>query len=269
MAHAHIQRLEAYVAGFAERCRQHERVVAAFVGGSLATGSADGYSDLDLYLITNSEGYGAFFDKREEFFRAWATPVFLEDFNEFGFDMLIVILEDGVQGELALAPAEDFSEIHVGAYRVLVDKGRVLEGVDFPAFQPSPEAQTETLRKQLNWFWREMALFYVAVQRDQRWTAYEYLENARQRFVALLRLEADFSAWAGSYEKLEKVIVAERLAEMEGMFSALDRNEMRTAADQLIENYKALAAGLAGRHKLEVPSTAQRVVEGMRQELKE
>ena len=32
-----------------------ERVVAAFLGGSYARGTADAYSDLDLYLITTDE----------------------------------------------------------------------------------------------------------------------------------------------------------------------------------------------------------------------
>ena len=63
------------------------RVVAAFVGGSLATGTADEYSDLDLYLITTDEQYDSFFAERVAFMCQLGEPVFLEDFNGFGFDL--------------------------------------------------------------------------------------------------------------------------------------------------------------------------------------
>ena len=33
-------------------CQQDDRIVAAFLGGSYVTGTADDYSDLDLYLLT-------------------------------------------------------------------------------------------------------------------------------------------------------------------------------------------------------------------------
>ena len=57
-------------------------MVAAFLGGSHATGRADAYSDLDLYLITTDAAYDEFFAGREEFVRRLGRPVFLEVFDE-------------------------------------------------------------------------------------------------------------------------------------------------------------------------------------------
>lgn len=86
---------------FVAACRADDRVVAAFLGGSLAAGTADDYSDLDLYLITQDEAYKSFFSDRQEFMRRLGMPVFAEDFSEFGFDMVPFIYEDGVYGSEA------------------------------------------------------------------------------------------------------------------------------------------------------------------------
>ena len=45
---------------FVAACQADERVVAAFLGGSYARGTADAYSDLDLYLITTDAMYDDF-----------------------------------------------------------------------------------------------------------------------------------------------------------------------------------------------------------------
>ena len=83
--------LEKAVARFAALCRADSRIAAAFVGGSLATGTADKYSDIDLYLIVADEAYASFFAERKAFMRQLGEPVFLEDFDGFGFDMILFI----------------------------------------------------------------------------------------------------------------------------------------------------------------------------------
>ena len=62
---------------FVAACQSDERVVAAFLGGSYARGTADGYSDLDLGLITTDEAYEDFVAQREAFIRQLGEPVFL------------------------------------------------------------------------------------------------------------------------------------------------------------------------------------------------
>jgi predicted nucleotidyltransferase len=79
---------------FRAACEDNPYVVAAFIGGSFAANTADAYSDLDFYLITAHEGYEAFFAEREAFMLRLGEPVLLEDFNGFGFDMLLFIFQD-------------------------------------------------------------------------------------------------------------------------------------------------------------------------------
>ena len=97
--------LAAAVARFQRSCQGDQHVVAAFLGGSLATGTADDVSDVDIYAITRESDYPSFFARREAFVQSWARPVFVAETRNFeglGFDMLHFVLDDGVSGVLAL-----------------------------------------------------------------------------------------------------------------------------------------------------------------------
>jgi predicted nucleotidyltransferase len=106
---------------FVAACREDTRVVGAFLGGSHAAGTADEYSDLDLYVIVDDQNYDTFFAERRAFLGRLGEPVFLEDFSDFGFDMVIFIFSSSVEGELALGRASGFDHIHGGPFEVLVD----------------------------------------------------------------------------------------------------------------------------------------------------
>ena len=64
---------------FVAACREDTRVVAAFLGGSHAAGTADEYSDLDLYLIVGDKNYDTFFAERRAFLGRLGDPVFFEE----------------------------------------------------------------------------------------------------------------------------------------------------------------------------------------------
>jgi predicted nucleotidyltransferase len=117
---------------FMAASREDTRVVAAFLGGSHAAGTADEYSDLDLYLIVGDQNYDTFFAERRAFLGHLGEAVFFEDFSDFGFDMVVFILSGGVEGELALGRASGFDHIHGGPFEILVDKEVILEGHVFP-----------------------------------------------------------------------------------------------------------------------------------------
>ena len=93
---------------FTDVCVRDERILAAFIGGSIATATADEHSDLDLYALIQPEAYDQLLSQHCQFVEKWASPVFLEHFDGFGFDMLVFILQDGIQGELGIAKPDRF-----------------------------------------------------------------------------------------------------------------------------------------------------------------
>jgi predicted nucleotidyltransferase len=110
-------------------------VVAAFVGGSFAAGTAREDSDVDVYVVAREDEYRALWDRRHALLREWGDPVFEQDvvnFEGLGFDMVLFEFVDTVDGEIAFGHTGNFMALHGGPYDVLVDKIGLLEGVEFP-----------------------------------------------------------------------------------------------------------------------------------------
>ena len=150
---------------FITACQVDERVVAAFLGGSNAKGMADAYSDLDLFLITSDAAYEDFLAGKATFIRLLGEPPFLEDFGRP--HAWYYIFSDGTEGELWIGRESHFNHIHVGTYRVLLDKKDILPDAVFPHHEADQTEQIETLRQQVTWFWHELSHFITAMGRWQ------------------------------------------------------------------------------------------------------
>jgi predicted nucleotidyltransferase len=245
---------QAVIDRFVAACQGDARVVAAFLGGSLARGTADAYSDLDLYLITTDTGYDSFFAARTAFFRRLGDPLMLEDWVIGGVAFLNFILADGTDGELGLGRAGDFAGLHVGPYQVLLDKAGILAGIGFLARPADPAAQRELLRGLIHWFWHDLAHFTTALGRGQVWAAAGALEDLRRTCVNLARLERDFAAPADGYEKLERALPVEQLAPLRATFCALEPAALLAAGQHVFAFYQALAPRLATAYGLSYPA---------------
>src|SRR6058998_730527 len=84
------------------------RVLAAFLGGSLAARTADEFSDIDLYFIIDSRTYRRFHSAVPSLLRKMGPIVFLEEHSDFGFDLILFIFKNGVSGEIGLATHRNF-----------------------------------------------------------------------------------------------------------------------------------------------------------------
>lgn len=248
-------------AGLVERfvvaCQEDPRVVAAFLGGSFAGGTADQYSDLDLYLVTAEDGYRSFFADRRQFMRALGDIVFCEDFSEFGFDMVVFIYADGLHGELALAPQSNFLHIHGGPYIKLVDKNGILQSTEFPYYKPSLDAQREELRHAIYWFWRELLNCARSLARGHLWTTAAYVETLRRYVMTLLRQQYDSSV---PDRRLQTLVPPEDRETVETTFPRMDARDLVRAMHALIRIYRKLAPDLARAQGIRYPDHLEGVV---------
>jgi predicted nucleotidyltransferase len=252
---------------FVTACRADERVVAAFLGGSYARGAADAYSDLDLGLITADEAYDDFLAGREAFIRRLGEPVFLESFDRP--DNIFFIFPDGTEGELAMGREGQFTHIHSGPYRVLLDRRGVLTNAVFPRPEPDPAEQRETLRRLVAWFWHDLSHFITAMGRGQLWWAAGQLDELRRICVNLARLREDFTAGADGYEKLDQALPADRLSPLQPTFYQMERDWMLRAGLAIVAYYRDLAPPLARSHGLPYPDALERVMSDRLEKLRE
>jgi predicted nucleotidyltransferase len=251
---------QAVLERFTKACNADERVAAAFLGGSFARGAADAYSDLDFYAITTDDGYDSFYADRQAFMRRLGNPVYLDDFNEFGFDMVLFTFDDGVEGELALARASRFDHIHGGPHVVLVDKQGLLAGKTFPPYQPSEDDQRRALRHEIYSFWDTLSYFVRTIYREQMWSAYGALNEMRMKCLKLARLRRDFASEHTAYSGVERVLPQEELRALEPTCCPLERAAMLEAASILVAFYRQVAPPLAAEHGIEYPDGLERIV---------
>ncbi len=252
---------EAFIGRFAATCRPDPRIAAAFVGGSRGADTADEHADSDLYLILHDRAYDDFFADRRGFMGQLGDPAFLEDFNGFGFDMLLFIYADGVEGELVLARASGFEHLPSGPFRALLDRDSILPRDAFPPIkQPSEEEQREQLRWLVYWFWRDLSQLSRWMARGRLWSAYAHLEMARHTCLGLVRVSRAFGPSLGSYDKIELVVDAEDLVPFQRTYCRVERDAMEGAVRDLLDIYLRVAPPLAAAHGIAYPASLERTV---------
>jgi predicted nucleotidyltransferase len=254
---------QAVLQRFVTACEQDERVMAAFLGGSLAAGSADEWSDLDIYLITTDAAYEDFLHDRKAFIQRLGEPVFLEDFD-LPHDLFFVFA-DGTEGELGFGCESQFLDMHKGPYKVLLDKKGILEGVQFNGSQPARAEQIETLRRQVYAFWHDLSHFLVAMGRGQLWWAHGQLEALRRCCMSLVRLQQDLSSTGAvedPYFKVEEAIPASdlALAPLQATICPMEPGAMLRSALAIIAFYQDVAHLLVARYGLSYPANLERIM---------
>lgn len=251
---------QATVERFVAACQADERVMAAFLGGSYARGTADAHSDLDLYVITTDRAFDAFCAERTAFVHKLDEPLFLEDFGNS--DMICYILANDSEGEVGIGRVGAFTQLHSGPYRVLVDKCGILVDAIFPPHQAEPAAQSQKLQRLVYWFWHELSHFITAMQRDQLWWAHGQVEVMRLQCVNLARLRHNFADpyVSEEYFKVELALPVEQIAVLETTFCPLEKAAMLQAALVILDFYRAVAPPLAQCHELAYPVGLEQVM---------
>jgi len=231
---------------FAAASRDDPLVLAAFLGGSFAAGTADAHSDLDLYVITEDTDYDDFFLRREEFVAEWLDPVLLEttiDFEGFGFDMVHFVGADGVSGELAMARRSNYSSMHGGPHRVLVDTTGLLEGVTFTNVPPDREQTRMAVSSSLRWFWLHATVLGKSLARGRTLDAARALGQMRDQLVALI--------WS-----LPGPLTAEDREALAATYVPAADGDITQAARTLIDLHRRLGAQAATELEIVYPTAA-------------
>ncbi len=178
-----------FIQKFERIAREDPRILSAFLGGSLADGTEDDFSDIDIYYILDEQSYSDFPSQMRTRLSEMGLLVFLEQHNNFGFDLILFIFQNGVKGELGLGTTKNLKTLHAGPYKVLVDKKGLLDGFVFP-FQASLEGKDlqEYVEKQLQWYWYWYYVFLSAVARGRLWSAFTQLQQMREYAFKLIVL---------------------------------------------------------------------------------
>jgi predicted nucleotidyltransferase len=227
-----------FIQKFEQIARADPRVLSAFLGGSLADGTEDDFSDIDIYYILEEQSYSEFPSQMRARLGEMGPLVFLEQHNNFGFDLILFIFQNGVKGELGLGTIKNLKTLHAGPYKVLVDKKHLLDEVVFP-FQPSLERENlqEYVEKQLRWYWYWYSVFLSAVARERLWSAFSQLQQMRDYAFRLIVLAHHPQRIPGQrFERTVPLTVRDELGNRS--LPQYSRSSMISSADALTEIMK-------------------------------
>jgi hypothetical protein len=252
------QAIETLLERFGQACGADPRIAAAFLAGSLAAGTADEHSDVDLCVITENGQRDAVWADREALVRQLGEPLQLEEFDSD--QTVFFILADGTDGEMTVADVAHLAETSIGPYRFILDRAGLLANVRFTGKRPETAEQAEELRRQLQWFWHDVAHFVAAIARGQLWWAAGQLDAMRRYAVNLARLQADFVAPVEDFDKLDDAVPAESLAPLAATFAPLERSAILEAGRTIVAYYRDLAPQLAEAHGLPYPAELERIM---------
>ncbi len=262
---AHISNLppnyQAIVDRFVTACQSDQRILAAFLGGSFARGTADQFSDLDLRLITSEEDFNEFCAQKFSFIQQLGQPEFIEDFDIPHF--VFLIFADGSEVELGISHLNHSHKIYSEPFKVLLDKQNQLTNLDLYTKEPDPVEQTEKLRRLIFWFWHDLSHFITAMSRNQLWWAQGQLEELRHYCVNLARLQNNFLDEIPQeevYFKLEQAMPVATLSSLQDSFCQMNKEEMLAAGLSIVRFYKKMAIPLALSHGISYPQTVEEVM---------
>jgi predicted nucleotidyltransferase len=182
-----LNRLEAFVEHAAATLRTDERIAAAWLGGSLAAGSADAYSDVDLRIAVDDAAFDAFVADWQSLPQRLAPTVMRRRIGTPESPIVIAITPEWLRFDVAIARA---SAPERRGDRVLFDRRATVPTAP-PAARPDAAARLPGLVEE---FLRVLGLARVVHGRGElvlaahgagllRWSLVELylIENRAQR----------------------------------------------------------------------------------------
>jgi len=256
---SHPPGAETVIERFAKICASDERIVAAFVGGSIARGEADRFSDIDLCIVARDEAADEVFADRAAIVERLGTPLFLEDWSG-EHPEVFVILADGTDLELILIRARQIHELQVGPIRLVLDRTGILTDLDVLISRPADDDQRAKLRELLAWFWHDVSHFIKAVGRGQLWWAAGEVEALRSYCVNVVRIQQGLEAGDEPYFKIDAEMQTTTLDAIRSTFVPMEADALVSAASQLVSFFEVNGRRTADAFGLEYPIELNRVM---------
>jgi len=246
------------IARFVDACSADDRIVAAFLGGSLARGDADEFSDVDLCAVVADDAYDDVVAARAALVQRLGEPLFLEDFGRN--DIVFFILADGTEGELNIVREGELRTTLIGAHRPLLDEGGILEKIALRETGRDRAEEHAELEHLFVWFWHELSHFTTALGRDQLWWAAGQLEALRGYCANLVRVDQGGVVSDEPYWKLEEEVPTGWFDELRVTFVPLERGPILGAGRRLLAFFRTHAPDVAQAHGITYPAELDRVM---------
>ncbi|MFQ5871870.1 MAG: aminoglycoside 6-adenylyltransferase [Candidatus Geothermarchaeales archaeon] len=182
---------------------EDERIRGLWVVGSIATGKADRYSDLDVYILIEKEKYEEVFAERASFAERMGKVLSFFEVEWPSCQLYGVILESCVEVDLCYCTPEQVETF--GPYRVVGDKEGDLEGFLAERNVGFKTDVKKRLIQHLDFAAYNLLHAINMLGRGEYWSSIRQLEMLRKRIIGLIGLRTQ-SDVGEEYRRLEALI---------------------------------------------------------------
>ena len=246
------------------RFRDDDRVPGLVLGGSLARGDADLYSDVDLYVVSRDEAFDAVFAERDAAAEAIGDPLlrFAVDPVPGGSTDFIVTYPGPVKLDLMYHRE---SEVEPGPKwkdkKVLKDDSGTLVAVvsrsEGPGKGlPAPEPLAELEQR----FWTLCWYVFGKISRGELWEALDGVHAIRGEILLPL-IDRTAGRPHEGYRRLERKLDPETLASLAATVAPVRPEALYAALRAEMSLFRDLRADLSARHGPSSRSRSTEIIE--------
>ena len=240
-----------------------ERVIGLLIGGSIAQGEVDFYSDVDLYVITRDEDFDKVFSERDVVAEAVGVPLFrfIADHNPGGEHDFITMYEGPVKVDWMYCCRSDIVPEKKWATGLIVkDEGGFLQKAQElwqgeELVQPTDEEVLNLNQKFWTWCW----YVFGKIMRGERWQALSGIHAIRRMALLPMMEWAEGNGLQG-YRRLERKICEGHASQLAATVSGLQQRELYTALEAAIGLYQELRNRVFERYGLMYDSEPEEIV---------
>jgi len=245
----HRKLLERAVARF----RHDGRVVGLVVGGSLAHGRADSYSDVDLYVVVRNGAFDEVFAERDATAGAVGSPLFAFDVDPVpgGSTDCIVVYEGPVKFDYMYLKEPDLQPDPkwIGCVVLKGANGHVGDVVARSEGLAPSQSTSEELLELNQEFWTRCWYVFGKIERGELWEALDGIHDIRS-LVLVPMLDWAAERRHKGYRRLESKTDPEAASSLMATFAAVEPQALYAALQAEMELFRRLRAVLFGRNGL-------------------
>jgi hypothetical protein len=246
------------------RFRDDIRAVGLVVGGSLAHGEADFYSDVDLYVVVRDGAFEDVVAERNSTSQAAGSPLFAFDVDPVpgGSTDHIVLYEGPVKFDFMYLRESDLgTHPRWDGCAVLKDTdGRVGAVVARSEALGPPRPSAEGLSELNQKFWTLCWYAFGKIERGELWEALDGLHSIRT--LALVPL-LDWTAERPheGYRRLERKTNREQVSRLAATVAPMQAVALHAALRAEVGLFRELRAAVLDRHGLTIDPAPEEVLE--------
>jgi predicted nucleotidyltransferase len=233
-----------------ERFAADDRFVGVLLGGSLAAGRADSFSDIDLYLFVRDDDFESVFAEREAIAHSIGPVLvrYLGDHMPGGQHQLIVWYEGPLHVDLMFRKlSEATPQWKWKAALILKDSGNAMTALKRESdLLPSPEFAWEQLDTLNQKFWRWVAYTFGKILRGELWEALDNLAWIRNEALLVMLAWTQNAAFEG-HRRLEAKLDDQLSALFDESLCSREPKSLHTALMAEIRIFRELRSRLSER----------------------